>query len=319
MEQLVLGVVVLVFALVNGVNDGGTVVSTGLRTAVSRPWLRLLVLVVVLGLAPVVFGTRVASTLAERLVDLEGDAGQAPMVGAVVAVLVVVWWLTARGWPTSLTLGLIGALAGAGLAAGLAVDAGLIALVLLIGALAPLAGLAGALLLHRLLLPLLGPMRPVRRALPSVGHLLQCLAYGTNDGQKLLAVLAVALGSSTGVVEVGAGWWAAVVATFALGSAIGIARLGRTLDTKLLPLRTEQVSLAQLSGSGAVLASAAVASPVSLIQALSGGLVGSGISVTPRRVRWTAVSQIGLAWVLTLPASFIAGAVLAAGLQVVWS
>lgn len=317
-EQVLVLSVVVAFALVNGVNDGGTLVSLGLRTALSRTWLRLAVLVAALGLTPVVLEPRVAITLGERLVSFEGDVGRLAVLAAVLATLGVVWLLTARGWPTSLTLALVGALAGAGLAAGLPVGWGAVGVVLVIAAVAPALGVVGAMILHRLVTPLLGVVPGFRRALPSVGHALQSLAYGANDGQKMLAVLAAVMGTSARFPEAPAGLWAVVVVAFALGSIVGIARIGPTIDGKVLPLRTEQVALAQLSGGGAVLGSAVLAGPVSLIQAVSGGLVGAGVSVTPRRVRWAAVGQIVLAWLVTLPAAFVAGGLLMAGLNVVW-
>jgi len=317
-QSLGIGVVVA-FALVNGINDGGTLMSLGLRSAVSRPWLRLLVLVAVLGAAPLLIGTAVANTLVQRLVSFEGAVGQGAMLSAVVGTLAVVWLLTSRGWPTSLTLGLVGALAGAGLAAGLPVGWGMIGLVLLIAAIAPVVGAIGAMALHRLIRRLLTVAPGIRRHLPSAGHLLQCLAYGTNDGQKMLAVLVLLAGTTTVVTEVSLTLWATVVLVFAGGTVLGIARVGPTIDGKILPVRTQQVSLAQLSGAGAVLASAVVASPVSLTQGLSGGLVGAGVSVTPRRIRWGAVGQIGIAWLVTLPAAFVAGALLTAILAAVRS
>ncbi len=316
-EQAVALVVVLTFALANGINDGGTIMAVCLRTALVRPWLRLLALVVVLAAAPAVLGSRVATTLAERLVVFEGAMGRMALLSAVLATLGVVWVLSAKGWPTSLTLGLIGALAGAGVAAGLPVSWGLLGLVLLVAAIAPALGLVGAVLLHHGARPLLGAVPAVRRALPWTGHLLQSLAYGANDGQKMLAVLAVVAGTSATLPGVPLVWWGAVVAAFTGGTLIGIARIGPTMDVKILPLRTEQVAIATASGAGAVLGSAAVASPVSLIQAVSGGLVGAGVSVTPKRVRWAAVGQIVLAWAITLPAAFGVSALVAGGLNLV--
>lgn len=314
----VLGLALVVaFALVNGVNDGGTLVAVGVRTAGQRPWLRLVVLVAALGLAPVLLGSRVAVTLAERLVTFQGGPGRLAVSSAVVATLAVVWVLSTRGWPTSLTLGLVGALAGSGAAAGLPVGWRTLGLVLLVAALAPTLGLLVAVGLHHLTRSLLGAAPAVRRGLSTGGHLLQSLAYGTNDGQKMLAVLAVMAGTSATLPGAPPLAWVLVVVAFALGSLVGIVRIGPTVDAKILPVRTEQVALAQLSGAGAVLGSAAFASPVSLIQAVSGGLVGAGVSVTPKRVRWAAVGQIGLAWVLTLPAAFVTGGLLTVGLRLV--
>jgi inorganic phosphate transporter, PiT family len=305
-------VTVTLFALVNGVNDGGTIVGVGSRTLVSRPWVPLLAIVLALGAAPMVVGTRVADTLANSLVQFEGAGGRASLVAAVIATLLVVWILTTRGLPTSLTLGLVGAIAGSGLAAGQPVAWGALGIVLAIGALAPILGIGGAFALHRLLNPVAGRSLPLRRCLPGLGYGLQCVAYGANDGQKMLAVLFVTVGIPLGVTElteaVPLALWVATVAIFGLGTLVGMARVGRTLAGGVLPVRTELTSVAQLSASGAVIGSAALGAPVSLTQAVTGGLVGAGASVTPRRVRWQAAGRIAVAWAITLPASFLVGA-----------
>lgn len=299
--------VLLAFAWTNGVNDGGTIVAAGSRVASSHPWLPVVILLVALAAGPLV-STRVADTLASRLVSFEGQGGAAALTVALVATLAVVWLLTRQGLPTSLTLGLVGAIAGAGLAAGLPVGWSTIGWVLLVAAAAPAVGLIGAYLLQRAGRPLLGPMPRVRRALPRVGFLLQCLAYATNDGQKMLAATAVVV--SVAVTEVGAGWWLLTVATFGAGTVLGFARIGPTLSAGVLPLRTEEAGYAQIASGAAVLGSAAIGSPVSLTQAVTGGLVGAGVGITPRRVRWRPVARIAIAWTLTLPAAFVLAALL---------
>jgi PiT family inorganic phosphate transporter len=68
---------------------------------------------------------------------------------------------------------------------------------------------------------------------------------------------------------------------------------------------------AQLASSLAVLASAALGAPVSMTQALSGGLVGTGLLRGRRQVRWQVARRLALAWVMTLPSAAVVGAVVA--------
>ena len=308
-DQVVAVLVVVVFALVNGVNDGGTVVVAGLRTSTKHPWVPIVMLVGALATVPLV-GTRVSQTLAERLVGFEGNGGRLTLIAAVAATLLVVWVLTARGLPTSLTLGLVGAIAGAGTASRLPVDWGLVGFVLLVAAIAPAVGFIGAFFLQRALRPFLGPLRWLRGGLLRVGYLLQCLAYGGNDGQKILAVLAV-VGVSSSVAEVPYHLWLGTVLAFAVGTLLGVARLGRTLSGGVLPVRSEQSGIAQTTSASAVLISGAFGSPVSLTQAVTAGLIGSGVGVTPRRVRWQVATRIAIAWAVTLPAAFVVSAIVA--------
>ncbi len=301
---------VVAFGLVNGVNDGGTIAGLGLRVGMFAPWLPLAVLVVMLAVVPAVFGTRVAETLTLRLVGFEGRGGSFALFSAVVATLLVVWFLASRGLPTSLTLGLVGAMAGAGFAAGLSVDWSGLGFVLAIAALAPLVGLIGGFVLHRVIGLALGATPRFRRVMPGAGYVLQCVAYGANDGQKLLAVLAVALAAPPSFPGVPWSLWLVTVAAFAVGAAIGVARIGPTVSDRVFAVRPHESTAAQFSSGMAVIGSAALGGPVSLTQATTGGLVGAGVSVTHHRVRWEAVSRIGLAWVVTLPASILAAALL---------
>ncbi len=114
-----------------------------------------------------------------------------------ITAVVVTWLLAGRGLPTSLTLAVVGAIAGAGVGARLPVSWGTVATVLVLGALAPIAGLGLAFAVTRVAAawssdrPL--DQRTQRWHVAAFG--LQCLAYGSNDGQKMLAVLAVATGT----------------------------------------------------------------------------------------------------------------------------
>lgn len=318
-ETAVATAVVVVFALVNGMNDGGTLVAFGLRAAARWPWLRVVALAAALAVGPWVVGTRVAETLTGQLVSFEGPDGGVAMLGAVIGTMVVIGGLSAAGLPTSLTLGLVGAIAGAGVATGLPVTWRAVGIVLVAAVVAPLLGLLGAMVLHRVVAVLHAVGPGVRRLLLPFGFGLQCLAYGANDGQKLLAVLAVAVGVGDRPGSVPLLGWGTVIVAFAVGTVLGVGRIGPTIDGKVLPLRTEQAWPAQLAGAAAVLATAGVGSPVSLIQATTGGLVGAGVSVTPRRVRWSAVAWIALAWVVTLPAGLAGGALAATLLRLVVS
>lgn len=308
--------VVAAFALVNGVNDGGTIVATGLRSRLRPPWLGAVVLVLVVATAPALLGSEVARTLAERLVAFDGDGGRAALLAAVVASVGVVLTLAARGLPTSLTLGLLGAVAGAAVGSGLPVDWPLLAGVLAVGAAAPVVGLTAAIVLRRLTTRPLGASPRARAATVYLAYGAQCLAYGANDGQKMLAVAAVLAG--TGASLPGVPWllWAVTVAAFAVGIVVGLARVGPTIDSSIISPRPIEASQAQLAGAAAVLGSAAMASPVSLTQAVTGSLVGSGVAVAPGRVRWLVALRLLGAWTVTLPAAFLAAAAVAATLEV---
>ncbi|MFA9447130.1 anion permease [Egicoccus sp. AB-alg6-2] len=310
-------VVAVAFAFVNGFNDGGALLSVGLSVRGHRPLVGLLVAAAAVAVAPLVLGTRVASTLASRLVAFDGADGRLALTVAVVAAVGVTWWLAAHGQPTSLTLAVVGSIAGAGVGATLPVAWGTVVLVLALAAVAPVAGLVVAWLLTRVVTawPSTRPLDGRIRRWHLAGFSLQCLAYGANDGQKMLAVLAVAAGSATaeGVPVIGA-HLAVAASAFLAGAVVGLPRVARTIGTGVVPARPHEAVVTEVSSATVVLATGAIGSPVSMTQAISGGLVGSVLGRGLGSVRWQAVTRLAAAWVVTLPSAFIAAAALTAAL-----
>jgi inorganic phosphate transporter, PiT family len=311
-DTLLLAALAFAFAVVNGVNDGSTLVATGLRVSALRPLGAIALLVVALAAVPPLLGTAVATTLANRLVDFRGPAAEAALASAVASATLVSWGLARAGLPTSLTLSLMGGIAGAGVGAGLPVAWGTVALVLAVAAVAPFAGGVLAFVLSGL------PVRLPRGIAPQrlVGHAhrlafgLQCLSYGANDGQKMLAVFAVLTAASIPgqAVPTPAPMLAAIAAGFLAGVVAGLPKVAATIARGVTIARPYHAVVAEASSAAAVLGSAALGVPVSMTQALAGGLVGVGSRAGIGRVRWQVVVRLAAAWVVTLPsAGLVAG------------
>lgn len=307
-------VIAAAFALVNGTNTGGTMLSLGLSVQAFRPLTGVLIATLGVALAPLVFGTAVAETVANDLVVWEGDARELGMMLAVIASIVVVWVLSWAGAPTGLTLALIGALAGVGQAAGEPIGWHAIGVVLAVTALAPILGALLAAILVRAVAPLLRASNAGRalRVTHAAAYGFLSLAYGTNDAQKMLAVVVVAgTAASSGPPVVG--WHLALVAAFfALGTAIGLGRMMRTIGSGVLPVRALDAVSTQLATATALMVSSAAGAPVGLAQTISGALIGSGASQGLGRVRWRTTVMLVMAWVTTLPAAYAVGAVVGA-------
>lgn len=296
-----------IFAVVNGVNDGGTMVANGLKIPTITPGVAMGLLTAAVVLVPLLVGTRVAGTLATGLVDLKGASGQRALAIAIVAALVVVVLLTRSGLPTSLTLATIGGITGAGLGAGRSVGGTTVAVTLLLAAVAPLAGGCLAYGLARLTGKFTLRMQVGR--VVGAGHraafLLQCIAYGANDGQKMLAIAILALGlpEMQGIAFVGL--LLAIAVLFLLGSFVGLRRMAGTIGSGVMPVRPVNAVTAEVAAGSAVLGSSYVGAPVSMTQAVAGALIGSGLSEGRHRIRWRLVLNIGAAWVVTLPAALV--------------
>lgn len=305
--------VALLFAVVTGANDGGAILTMGLRIPSLRPLGAIVVFALGVTLGPVLFGVHVAETFSRRLVSFSQHDGRTAFVIGLCAALAVVAALTVVGLPTSLTLALIGGITGAGLGYGLPVSTAAVLGVLAFGIAAPVVGGLVGLLLARML-----HWMPADRSVPKIirwgttgGYALQGLAYGANDGQKMLAVFAI-LQSGSFRVHPSAETLIVIGCCVIVGTVISLRRLAGRLGRDLLVVRPVHALSAELASSAAVLGSAAVGMPVSMTQSIAGALVGAGMSESSRRVRWRAVMRLGNAWAMTLPASIALAAGVAA-------
>ncbi len=293
------------FAVINGANDGGAMVASTLRVPGQRPLTSLAVLALALVVVPLALGTGVADTLTSGLVRAPQRAQPALIGMGVTAAVLVVAVLTRAGLPTSLTLGMVGGIVGAGLGRGLPVVGGGLTRVVLIGLAAPVAGGIFAQLLATPAQATMAAGTTAPAVLGWVASVTQAVAYAANDGQKMIAVVAVStLGLSVPVL-------AALALLFAAGTVPGIRPAAGTLRRAVSRGGPAEQMTAQLGGAAAVLSSAAAGVPVSMTQAVAGGLVGTGLLRGRRQVRWRVAAQLVLAWALTLPSAAVVGALLA--------
>lgn len=304
MAPEILVAVAVAFAVVSGANDGGALIAPGLRVPALSVTASLAVLTLAVVALPALVSTAVAETMLGSIVSPGTDGAVALTAGFVVAVLVVAL-LAWAGLPTSLTLAVIGGIAGGGIGAGLTVEWVTVLRVLAIGLAAPVVGallaLAGA-----------WAWRTVRSAsylftvrwshMAAFGA--QCVAYGANDGQKILVLFLAA--SVVGGHGATLAWWVYVVVAvaFATGAVIGLPKVARTVGNGILSTRATHAVTAEFAAAAAVLGSAAVGTPVSMTQSVAGGLLGAGVHESIRRVRWRVVRNLAVAWAVTLPASF---------------
>ena len=293
----------IAFAVVTGANDGGALVATGLRVPALSVPVSVTILVAAVVAGPLVLGTAVAETLTGRLVPDGPDSATLLAIGFVVAV-VVVWTLARAGLPTSLTLAVIGGISGAGLGMGSAVEWSAVGRVLAIGLAAPFVGAVLAMLATRAwhVAPDAPYLPTVRRA-HVAAFALQCAAYGTNDGQKVLVLFLAATAAGGGNDDLA--WWTypVVALAFAVGTAIGLPKLAASLGTGIMSTRPTHAVTAEFAAAAAVLGSTAIATPVSMTQSIAGALVGVGVHDGYRRLRWHTVRMMAGAWAVTLPAS----------------
>ena len=136
------------------------------------------------------------------------------------------------------------------------------------------------------------------------------LSHGTNDAQKTMGIITLALvtGGYLTVFEVPT-WVIIICATMiALGTAVGGWKLIRTLGGKFFKIRPADGFASQLAGATVIIGASLVGGPVSTTQVVSSAIMGVGAAERVNKVRWGVAQEIAVAWLLTIPATALVGA-----------
>jgi PiT family inorganic phosphate transporter len=309
----------LVFDFTNGFHDTANVVATSISTRAMPP--RIAVgYAAVLNFVGAFISLQVAATIANDVVDPAAIGLLAVFAGLVGA---IAWNLTTWyfGLPSSSSHALIGGIVGAVLVAdgpsAVSFDEGILGKVMVPAVVAPILAFVVAGLAILLLYRIVGRLRPgpvtggFRFGQVISGGLL-ALAHGTNDAQKTMGVIALAL-VANGTISQSDFYvpdWVVVsaAAAIALGTYVGGWRIIKTMGSRIHKMDTAQGFAAQGAGAAVILAASHVGYPLSTTQTISGAVIGSGAAKRLSAVRWGVAGNIILAWVLTLPAAATIGA-----------
>jgi PiT family inorganic phosphate transporter len=141
---------------------------------------------------------------------------------------------------------------------------------------------------------------------------LLALAHGTNDAQKTMGVITLALVANGTIAadDFHVPDWVVVsaAAAIALGTYVGGWRIIKTMGSRIHKMDAAQGFAAQGAGSTVILAASHVGFPLSTTHTISGAVIGSGAAKRLSAVRWGVAGNIVVAWVLTLPAAAVIGA-----------
>jgi PiT family inorganic phosphate transporter len=264
---------------------------------------------------PFVFGVAVATTIGNEVVTSE--AVTVPVAMAALASAIIwnlVTWLLAI--PSSSSHALIGGFVGAAIT-GYGIDVvqqdGL-ARVLIVLFVSPLLGMAFGWIVMKLFLEVGKRISPkvnlVLLRAQWVTTVTLGLSHGTNDAQKTMGIIALGLVAFGVLPQFQVPLWviAACAAAIALGTATGGWRLIRTMGAKFYRIRPMHAFSSQLASTTVILGAALLGGPVSTTQVISSTIVGAGAAERMKKVRWGVAGQILLAWVLTIPATGLLGA-----------
>jgi inorganic phosphate transporter, PiT family len=311
--------VALAFDFTNGFHDAANAIATSVATRSISP--RLAVICAgVLNFAGAFLSLKVASTIGKGIVDPSLIGLSTILAGLVGAITwnLVTWWF---GIPSSSSHALIGGIIGAAVVGAGGLDpvrwSGIYHKVLIPSVLAPFLGFGLAAVLAILVAGRVGRWldarpRPLRGLqLASAGFV--ALTHGTNDAQKTMGVITLALVSSGHLKEFAVPDWtiAASALAIALGTYSGGWRIITTLGSRLSTLDLRAGTAAQVAAGSMLWATAHAGYPVSTTHIVTGSVLGSGAGRRFRGTSWSLGMRIVIAWLVTLPAAAAVGGLFA--------
>ncbi len=306
------------FDFTNGFHDTANVVASSISTRALSPGMAI-GLASILNFAGAFISLKVAATVASGIVN----AGQVTETIAFAGLIGAIAWNLATwayGLPSSSSHALIGGVVGSMLAAvgtsGVKFG-GLLDKVVLPALISPVAAFLAAGLVIVIAYHLLARRRPgpVTRSF-RLGQLVSnsalALAHGTNDAQKTMGVITLALVAhgSLNARHASVPVWVVVLSAtaIALGTYAGGWRIIRTVGSRIIRMDSAQAFSAQASGAVVILLSSHLGYPLSTTHVISGGVMGAGAAKRLSAVRWGVAGSIVAAWVITLPAAGLFGA-----------
>ncbi|WP_326649077.1 inorganic phosphate transporter [Streptomyces sp. NBC_01750] len=310
-------VTALVFDFTNGFHDTANAMATTISTGALKPKTAV-AMSAALNLVGAFLSVEVAKTISSGIVTESGITPEvifAALVGAILWNLMT--WLI--GLPSSSSHALMGGLVGATIASvGVSgVNGGTVVTKVLIPAIAaPLVAGVAAFLASRLTYKI-GKNADAKATskgyrsgqIASAG--LVSLAHGTNDAQKTMGVITLALVAG-GVLSPGSNppMWVILSAGLAIatGTYLGGWRIIRTMGTGLTDLQPQQGFAAQTSAASVILASSNLGFSLSTTHSCSGAVMGAGLGRKGGVVRWSTATRMFVAWGLTLPAAGLVAA-----------
>ena len=309
-------VLAVVFDYINGFHDTANAIATSVATKALRPQHAIL-MAAAFNFVGAFAGTAVAKTIGKSLVD---EASTTQTIVAAALIGAIVWNLVTWRWgiPSSSSHALIGGLLGATLIAvgpqALLVE-GIVGKVLVPLVSSPIAGFAiGFVLMLALYWIFRGfDRKPLARLFKvlqvfSAGYM--AFAHGSNDAQKTMGIITLALFAAGLIPTVDVPVWVVLTAATAisLGTAVGGWRIMKTMGHRVVELEPIHGFAAETTAASVLLVTAHLGMPVSTTHVISSAIMGVGSSRGTRAVRWGVARRILAAWVITIPITATVGA-----------
>jgi inorganic phosphate transporter, PiT family len=315
--MLLLIVLALIYAFLNGYRDTSSVLAGVVASRAIQPRLALYLVAIADFIAPFLFGSAVARSIATGFVNTS-TISLRTIVVAMVAALgwnLFAWW---RGIPSSSTHALVGGLLGAILITtgphAILINGLLFVLVPLV--IGPVIGLILGFVVMSLLLSAFSGATPkvntLFRRLQIITMLVLAMSNSSNDSYKSMGIIALGLVLNGNLSSFAIPSWVLVMcaATLALGSSFGDWRQIRNLGGNIYRIRPLNALASQTASSILIVAASIFGMPVSTPHLISTALMGAGAAERINKVRWHVATEMAAAWALTIPATIIISALI---------
>jgi PiT family inorganic phosphate transporter len=305
----------LVFDFLNGIHDSSNVVATMISSRAFSPKVALGITALANFVGPFIFGVAVAETIGHEVVAADSINTEVLVAALLSAIFwnLLTWYL---GFPSSSSHALIGGFVGAVVidAGWQAIELGGLEKILIALFTSPIIGFVFGYVILRVTLMLSWNATPRINTLFKNSQLLTAVAlalsHGTNDAQKTMGVITLALVTGGYLAVFAVPTWVILLCAgmIGLGTAVGGWRLIRTLGGKFYKIRPMDGFASQLAGAAVIIGASLVGGPVSTTQVVSSAIMGVGAAERVNKVRWGVAQEIAVAWLLTIPATALAGA-----------
>jgi PiT family inorganic phosphate transporter len=315
-------IIALAFDYVNGFHDAANAIATVVSTRALTPR-QALIMAGTLNFAGAFGHEAVASTMAKGLIDPTAVGHQevvfSALVGALIWNLLTWWW----GLPSSSSHALVGGLIGSvsyhvGSLSGGVQWMNILKKVILPGLISPLIALFCGYLLMGVLLWIIfwfkfrpNSVNKSFRMMQRVSACLTAYSHGMADAQKVMGIITLALYTAHLQSDFKVQLWvkASCALMIALGTSAGGWKIIKTMGSKIFKMQPIHGFAADITSSCLLHATASMGMPLSTTHVITGSIMGVGASKRVSAVRWGVAKSILGAWVFTIPASALMGAV----------
>ena len=310
-------ILALAFDFVNGFHDTANAIATCVSTRAVPPAVAI-IMSAVLNFAGAMISTGVAKTIGGDIVQSANMVNEVVIIAALVGAItwnLITWWF---GMPSSSSHALVGGIIGS-----VIISVGFMGLngygilkIFLSLVLSPVAALVVGWITLHVIFAICHSFKPASvndncNRLQVVSAALMAFAHGSNDAQKSMGIITLALlsGGYIGALEVPTFVKILCALAMALGTSVGGWKIIRTVGGKIFRMQPVHGFSADLNSAIVIFGATLLHLPVSTTHVVSGSIMGVGAAQRVKAVHWDVARQMVTAWILTIPATAILGAI----------